>query len=134
MRLAVMQTSIYLQFGQSAFKFNSLQLFICSVNRTYDNQQPLRKKGRGHLIHNSDFIEEVNGRLVTFNNDGTVAKSAQKIIFPGSNGDPYWDCNQLIEQVKNSAIPVFEEAHPGCQALFIFDQSSAHAALSPDAL
>ena len=35
------------------------------------------------------------------------------------------------------AIPVFKEAHPGCQALFIFDQSlqpSAHAALAPDAL
>ena len=25
-------------------------------------------------------------------------------------------------------------AHPGCQALFIFDQSSAHASLPPDAL
>ena len=32
------------------------------------------------------------------------------------------------------AIPVFEEVHPGCQALFIFDQSSVHAALAPDAL
>jgi hypothetical protein len=32
------------------------------------------------------------------------------------------------------AIPTFEAAHPGCQALFIFDQSSAHAALPPDAL
>ena len=34
------------------------------------------------------------------------------------------------------AIPVFEEACPGCEALFIFDQSSqaAHAALAPDAL
>ena len=31
-------------------------------------------------------------------------------------------------------IPVFEEVHPGCQALFIYDQSSAHAVLAPDAL
>lgn len=66
--------------------------------------------------------------------DGTVTKSARKIIYPGSNGDAWWDCQQLIDQVKNSAIPVFEEAHPGCQALFVFDQSSAHAALPPDAL
>ena len=57
-----------------------------------------------------------------------------KVIFPGSNGNPYLDCTQLIEQVKTLAIPVFEEAHPGCQALFIFDQSSAHAALPPNAL
>ena len=32
------------------------------------------------------------------------------------------------------AIEIFEAAHPGCQALFIFDQSSAHALLPPDAL
>jgi hypothetical protein len=31
-------------------------------------------------------------------------------------------------------ILIFEEAHLGCQALFIFDQSSAHASLPTDAL
>jgi hypothetical protein len=36
-------------------------------------------------------------------------------------------------QVKN-AIEIFETSHPGCQAVFIFDQSSAHASLPPDAL
>lgn len=54
--------------------------------------------------------------------------------FPGTNGNLCWDCKQLIEQVKTQAIPTFEEAHPGCQALFIFDQLSAHAALPDDAL
>ena len=43
-------------------------------------------------------------------------------------------CEQLIKQVKEQAIPVFDAAHPGCQALFIFDQSSAHASLPPDSL
>jgi hypothetical protein len=76
----------------------------------------------------------VNGHLVVRNADGVVIKEARTIIYPGSNSDPYWDCEQLIEQVRKKAIPVFEEAHPGCQALFIFDQSSAHAALPPDAL
>ena len=66
--------------------------------------------------------------------DGKVIKEARQIIYPGSNGDAWWDCEQLIEQVKKKAIPVFEEAHRGCQALFIFDQSSAHATLLPDAL
>jgi hypothetical protein len=82
----------------------------------------------------SDFIEEVNGRLVVIDSDGKITKEARKVIHPGSNGDPHWDCEQLIEQVKTQAIPVFEAAHPGCQALFVFDQSSAHAALPPDAL
>ena len=32
------------------------------------------------------------------------------------------------------ALLIFEEAHPGCRAFFIFDQSSAHASLGPDVL
>ncbi len=104
------------------------------VFRLQVDQQILLKKGCGQLIQISDFSEEVNGCLVVLNPDGTVHCKARQVIYPGSNGDPYWDCVQLIEQVKTKAIPIFEEAHPGCQALFVFDQSRAHAALPPDAL
>jgi hypothetical protein len=31
-------------------------------------------------------------------------------------------------------IKIFKATHPGKQALFVFDQSSAHASLPPDAL
>ena len=92
------------------------------------------KKGCGRLIHVSRFINEHDGRLVVRDADGNILQEARKIIFPGSNGDPWWDCEQLIKQVKEQAIPVFDAAHPGCQALFIFDQSSAHASLPPDSL
>ena len=34
----------------------------------------------------------------------------------------------------NDAISIFDEQNPGCQALFVFDQSSAHASLGEDAL
>jgi len=34
----------------------------------------------------------------------------------------------------DQAMAIFEEAHPNCVALFVFDQSSAHASLGPDAL
>ncbi|KIJ96421.1 hypothetical protein K443DRAFT_10648 [Laccaria amethystina LaAM-08-1] len=100
----------------------------------HSTEQIMPKISRGRLIHASEFIEPENGRLVMFGKDGEVIKEACQIIYPGSNGDAWWDCEQLIEQVKKKAIPVFEEAHPGCQALFIFDQSSAHTALPPDAL
>ena len=92
------------------------------------------KKERGRLIHVSDFIEPETGRLVARGSDGEIVQEARQIIYPGSNGDPWWDCKQLIEQMKNKAFPTFEAAHPSCQALFIFDQSSAHASLPPDAL
>jgi len=68
------------------------------------------KKSRGRIIHPSEFIEPENGCLVILGKDGKVIKEAQQIIYPGSNGDAWWDCEQLIEQVKNKAIPVFEEA------------------------
>ena len=65
--------------------------------------------------------------------NGQIIRDARKIIYPGANGDPWWDTKQLMDQIR-SAIEIFEAAHPNCQALFIFDQSSAHASLPPDAL
>ena len=106
---------------------------ISILLRLKAGEQPLRKKGRGRLIHVSDFINEETGRLVLLDENGRITRDARKVIFPGSNGDPWWDTDQLMVQIK-SAIEIFEEAHPGCQALFIFDQSSAHASLPPDAL
>ena len=64
---------------------------------------------------------------------GQIIQDARKIIYPGANGDPWWDTKQLMDQIR-SAIEIFEAAHPNCQVLFIFDQSSAHASLPPDAL
>jgi hypothetical protein len=96
-------------------------------------QQPLCKKGRGRLIHVSDFINEADGRLVERDDDGEIIQDARKIIYPGANGDPWWDTEQLLKQVGN-AIKIFDKTHPEAQALFIFDQSSAHASLPPDAL
>ena len=55
------------------------------------------------------------------------------MIFPGARGNAWWDMEQLLKQMEN-AITIFGKAHPNCQALFIFDQSSAHQSLGPDAL
>ena len=60
-------------------------------------------------------------------------KYAHKIIYPGSNGDAWWDTDQLLAQIV-TAIEIFNEAHTDCIALFVFDQSSAHASLGPNAL
>jgi hypothetical protein len=65
--------------------------------------------------------------------NGSVVQDARKIIHPGLNGDAWWDTKQLLAQMDD-AMNIFEAAHPDCQALFIFDQSSAHVSLPPDAL
>ncbi|TFK63428.1 hypothetical protein BDN72DRAFT_882113 [Pluteus cervinus] len=98
-----------------------------------DGQTILQKKGRGRLIHVSDFINPEEGRLRHLDKDGNTLAEARKIIYPGSNGDAWWDCDQLLVQVKHT-IQVFEKQHPNCVSLFVFDQSSAHASLPPDAL
>ena len=87
---------------------------------------------RRHLIHVSGFINEEHGHLVIHDDDGGVIQDAHKIIYPGANGDAWWDNEQLLNQVAD-AINIFETLSPNCQALFIFDQSSAHASLPPDA-
>jgi hypothetical protein len=62
-----------------------------------------------------------------------VVKDAHRIIYPGIGSDPWWDHKQLLVQV-DKVIKIFEEAHPNCIALFVFDQSSAHTSLGEDAL
>ena len=103
------------------------------MERSREDEQILQKKGRGRIIHVSDFVEEENGRLIVRNEEGEVVRDARTIIYPGSGGDPWWDHTQLLAQM-DKAIDIFDEAHPGCVALFVFDQSSAHASLGPDAL
>jgi len=106
---------------------------LTCVERAQQGEQILQKKGRGCIIHVSDFVEEENGRLIIRNEEGNIVKDARTIIYPGVGGDLWWDHTQLLAQV-DKAIAIFDEAHPGCEGLFIFDQSSAHASLGPDAL
>jgi hypothetical protein len=76
-----------------------------------EGEQQLRQKGRGRLIHVSDFIVEEFGRLaltpemIELNqnlplNERLQVTEARKIIEPGKNYDKYWDMDQLCEQVS----------------------------------
>jgi hypothetical protein len=102
-------------------------------DRNKEGKQKLVKKGRGRIIHVLDFVKEENGCLIIRDQEGIVRKDAQCITYPGLGGDLWWDHAQLLMQVER-AISIFEEAHPGCIGLFLFDHSSAHASLGPDAL
>ena len=64
-------------------------------NRLQEHEQKLLRKGRGRLIHVSDFVEEENGCLIV-RNEGDVVKDARCIIYPGVGGDAWWDHNQLL--------------------------------------
>ncbi|CAB4416861.1 unnamed protein product [Rhizophagus irregularis] len=102
-----------------------------------DGEQPLRKNGNGRSIHVSDFLTDVCGRLALPDEmqvSDDFPREACVIIHPGKNNDGWWKADDLISQVVERAIPIFEARFPGCQALFAFDNASSHATFSPDAL
>jgi hypothetical protein len=127
-----MQMSIKETYG-THHEFDPVGMFLMFLNRAREDEQKLMRKGRGRIIHVSDFVEEENGRVVIRDQDGIIQKDARCITYPGVGGDPWWDHAQLLTQV-DKAITIFDEAHPDCIGLFVFDQSSAHASLGPDAL
>ncbi|KAK0467486.1 hypothetical protein IW261DRAFT_1553872 [Armillaria novae-zelandiae] len=66
-------------------------------------------------------------------NNGNIIADAREIIYPGLKGDAWWDTEQLLKQIKH-AIAIHNHVQPDTIALFVFDQSSAHALLLPNAL
>ncbi|KZV99844.1 hypothetical protein EXIGLDRAFT_668139 [Exidia glandulosa HHB12029] len=109
-----------------------------------DGEQQLRQKGRGRGIHVSGFIYEDGGYLrldararakhdALPRSEHLKTTDSMVIIYPGKNHDGWWDLKQLFAQIVD-ALDVFEYLHPEDQAVFIFDQSTAHAAYADDAL
>ncbi|PLW22371.1 hypothetical protein PCASD_15904 [Puccinia coronata f. sp. avenae] len=95
-------------------------------------------------IHAKERPKQTTGRLKLTNDEyrqsqtqigkKPTSSDAAEVIYPGANGDKWWDMAQLCSQVSNKAIPIFEALHPDTQAVFIFDCSSAHGAFAPLAL
>ncbi|KAI0790095.1 hypothetical protein C8Q75DRAFT_707205, partial [Abortiporus biennis] len=90
-----------------------------------DGENPLRKKGQGRGIHQSDVICSTVGWL----------KDASQTLEYGKNYDGYWTGEMFVKQLKDKIIPAFEKAHgPGYQAIVAVDNSQGHSAYSIDAL
>lgn len=97
---------------------------------------PLQSKSRGKGIMVSDFLTPI-GRLqvpstVSDNELPTGRRFATEILECG--GDIWWNCADLIKQVVEHTIPIFEVAYPGCQAVFFFDNATGHSAYATNAL
>ena len=64
-----------------------------------------------------------------------VPEEARCYLKPGIDQEGYWTIQHLLDQIEYKAIPIFEALlHPGCVALFAFDNSTCHAAFGKDAL
>jgi hypothetical protein len=93
-----------------------------------ENENVLRKKGQGQSIMVSEFQCPCHGTMRSKN------WTSRKFFYSGQNREGWWKSEDMVEQLKKDAIPLFELLHPGCQAIFIFDQSSNHNAYANDAL
>ena len=105
----------------------------------------LRKKSRGQGIMISDFLFP-GGRLQapewlpTGDLPNYGEKEGQRISLYNETmkleygKGKWWEGDDLVEQVISLAIPIFESAFPQCQALFLFDNATSHAAYASDAL
>ncbi|KIJ51680.1 hypothetical protein M422DRAFT_78752, partial [Sphaerobolus stellatus SS14] len=91
----------------------------------WQGEQPLKKKGAGQGLHQSDFICSTVGWL----------KEASKTLEYGKNYDGFWNGELFVKQLKEDFAPAFEKAQgPGYQALVMVDNSQGHSAYSEDAL
>jgi len=99
---------------------------------------PLRKKGNGKSIMVSEFLTEVDGHLKLKPTDieqyPTVPVEAREYLELGKNHEGYWTTENVLNQIKNKAIPIFEILYPNCIGVFAFDNSSNHAIFAKDSL
>lgn len=82
-----------------------------------ENEGIIRKKGQGGSIMVSEFLCSCHGRLrldpATAEQLGLPAE-AREIIKPGKNADGYWTSEQMVKQLTEKALPIFNALHPGC--------------------
>lgn len=103
---------------------------------TESGGMPLQSKSRGKSIMVSDFLTSTERLQMP----STVLDSelpsgrryATELLECG--GDIWWKCENLIKQVIDHAIPIFEATYPECQAVFFFDNATGHSAYALDAL
>ncbi|KAJ3984700.1 hypothetical protein F5890DRAFT_1411020 [Lentinula detonsa] len=90
-----------------------------------NGEQPLRKKGVGRGLHQSDFICSTVGWL----------EKASVTIEYGKNHDGMWTGELFAKQIQEKFFKAFADAHgPGHIAVILVDNSQGHSSYAPDAL
>ncbi|SAM08083.1 hypothetical protein [Absidia glauca] len=97
-----------------------------------DHENRLAKKGQGLSVMVSEYQCPCHGTMRDLRDLNNV-KTSRQLFYPGVNREGYWQRDDMVKQL-NEVIPLFEYLHPGCQGVFVFDQSSNHNALPDDAL
>jgi len=121
----------------------------CSFNSTdgvhrgwvHEDHIPFFNKGRGHGIMVSEYLtpegdlklpHDTPEDQLPLEPDGDKFQECTQLRNFGKDG--YWTCDNMIAQMEDLTIPLFERRYPGHQAVFFFDNATNHAAYAEDAL
>jgi hypothetical protein len=84
-----------------------------------DYETMLHKKSPGASIMVSEFLCPCHGRLKLEPTHPKYSeleyKEAQMVILPGAHRDGYWRSEDMLKQLEERAIPIFEALHPNSQ-------------------
>jgi hypothetical protein len=86
--------------------------------------KPLHPKVEGRSLMILEFMCDWHGPLKLFamqhtNNPG-VPEESLIILKPGKNGGGWWKNCDLVKQLQEKAIPIFQILHPDTIGLFMF--------------
>ncbi|CAG8522810.1 875_t:CDS:2, partial [Scutellospora calospora] len=98
----------------------------------------IHNKCQGKSVYVSKFLTDVSGHLVLYDEDkaafSNLPTEACIIIYLSKDDNKWWNSDDLINQVKNYTILIFEAQFSDTKALFVFDNATNHCAYTKDAL
>ena len=93
-----------------------------------DGENYIRKKSAGLSIMISEFQCPCHGTMKA------SGLTSREIFKAGTDRQVWWTSADMVRQLETNVIKVFDELHPGCTGVFLFDHSSNHGAYADDAL
>ena len=93
-----------------------------------EGENYIRKKGAGLSIMISEFQCPCHGTMKA------SGMTSREIFKAGTDRQGWWTSVDMVRQLETSVIKVFDQLHPGCTGVFLFDHSSNHGAYADDAL
>ncbi|KIJ50195.1 hypothetical protein M422DRAFT_246031 [Sphaerobolus stellatus SS14] len=124
---------IYIDGHERPDVIQSRKQYISKIREYQSAAMPIIDDTTAEIVHPL-LPQECPVIIAIHHDEMSVATNEQRRrLWLGKNGDSWWDCSQLLAQIKN-AIPIFEFLHPGAIGIWIFDCSSAHESFAEDAL
>ncbi|RDX40287.1 hypothetical protein OH76DRAFT_1459549 [Lentinus brumalis] len=114
--------------GRYGLSLSSMRRLLLSEGFTcwlLNGESPLKKKGAGRGLHQSDFICSTVGWL----------SEASVTLEYGKNHEGFWNGEIFCKQLTEKFFPAFKDAHgEGHIAIVLVDNSQGHSCYAPDAL